>query len=105
MITLLASLSLLAAVPATAQDPVAAPASVSVGYADLNLQTAAGQAELDRRIARAVNEVCPTPDLRVLHRVAASDACRETAGASAAKQRQQALASATQVIRIGSTGR
>ena len=106
MITALASLSLLFAAAPAAQDPVAAPAPVSVRYHDLNLRTAAGQAELDRRIARAVNAVCPTPDLRVLHQVQASDNCRKAARATADTQRQQALASAgAAAIQVGSSGR
>jgi UrcA family protein len=106
MITALATLTLMLAAAPAPQDPVAAPATVSVRYHDLNLHTAAGQAELDRRIARAVNAVCPTPDLRVLHQVEASDNCREAATAAASKQRQVALASAgATTLQIGSSGR
>lgn len=102
MITALATLSLLFATPAA--DPVAA--QVSVPYGDLNLNTAAGQTELDRRLARAVNEVCPTPDLRVLRQVSAFDACRQAARRSATQQRQIALATTgAPILLIGSSGR
>jgi len=97
MFTALASLALLTAV----QDP----AAIRVSYADLNLATAAGQVELDRRIARAVEAVCPTPDLRVIRDVMAADACRATAQARVAEQRQVALATARPVVQIGSITR
>lgn len=103
MITALA-LSLLAAAPA-AQDPVAAPASVAVSYSDLNLNTAAGRAELDRRLHRAVAKVCPAPDHRELRQRQAAQACRQVALASADQQRRIALASATNPVLTGSSGR
>lgn len=46
-------------IPATANAAATqAQQSVRVGYGDLNLLTEEGQAELDRRIARAVRKVC-----------------------------------------------
>ncbi|MBB3034464.1 UrcA family protein [Alteriqipengyuania lutimaris] len=45
----------LPAVPAAAQSQ-----SVQVDYADLNLATPEGQAQLDRRIDKAAREVCGT---------------------------------------------
>ena len=105
MITAFASLALLLTPAAAATDPIGAPASVTVSYRDLNLHSAAGRAELDRRLDRAVRAVCPAPDLRNLREVRAADACRETALTAANRQRDVALASAGDTILIGSSGR
>jgi UrcA family protein len=104
MITLFTALALLAA-PAATTDPVSAPASVTVSYSDLNLRSAAGRAELDRRLDRAVRAVCPTADLRNLRAVQAADVCRTDAQAAANQQRDIALASLNNTVQIGSTGR
>lgn len=50
--------TVLAAAPAFAQD--AAGRSQAIGYADLDLGSAAGRSELDRRIALAVRNICGT---------------------------------------------
>lgn len=104
MITALFALSILAA-PPVAQDPVAPAISVSVSYDDLNLNTAKGRAELDRRLNRAVAKVCPAPDHRQLSQLQAAEACRQVALSSAGQQRQIALASVTNPVLIGSSGR
>ena len=58
-LTLVAALGLaLPAVPAAAQSQ-----SVDVPYADLNLATPEGQAQLDRRIDRAARQVCGADDV------------------------------------------
>jgi len=51
----LSSAFAIVAAPAMAQEETT---SVAVSYADLNLQTHAGVAALERRITRAVDEVC-----------------------------------------------
>jgi len=99
MITALLSLSLLAATPL----PDAAAPSITVSFHDLNLQTKAGRAELDRRLDRAVRAVCPAPGHRELRQAQAAEACRAVAVRSANQQRQVALASA--IVQIGSSGR
>lgn len=104
MITTLFALSILAAAP-VAQDPVAPAASVAVNYSDLNLNTAKGRAELDRRLNRAVAKVCPAPDHRQLSQLQATEACRQVALTSANQQRQIALASVASPVLIGSSGR
>lgn len=80
------------AVSAPVQD---APASgVRIAYADLNLTNAAGIAEFDRRIDRAVDTVCPAPTSKSLADVQAVEACRAVALSQASAQREKALASA-----------
>ena len=106
MITALLSLSLLAvATPAALQEP--APATAHVQIADLDLHSAAGRAELDRRLDRAVDTVCPAAaDNRELRRVQQASACRTAALATVTKQRHSALAAAgIPVAQIASNGR
>jgi UrcA family protein len=60
---LAASASLALAIPAHASAPAAAATveaapSVRVQYGDLNLETPAGRAQLQHRIARAASDVC-----------------------------------------------
>jgi len=58
MKTIIVAVALIAGIPAaaTAQQP---REQARVAYRDLNLQTEAGVRTLDRRLARAVNAVCP----------------------------------------------
>lgn len=105
MITALLSLSLLAAAP-VAPDPTVGAPRVRVGYGDLDLNSAAGRAELDRRLAYAVNRVCPSPDIRQMSKFKADEECRAAATAMANSQRDAALASArADIVQIGSSGR
>ena len=93
--TLIPFAALLAtAAPALAQPDPISRVSLHVGYHDLNLASAAGAAELDRRINRAVNTLCPEPDSRSLAQMVAYKQCRQTALASVAPQREQAFAKA-----------
>ncbi|MES2442290.1 MAG: UrcA family protein [Pseudomonadota bacterium] len=102
MITALALL--LAATPLAAQDPAA---TARVQVSDLNLHTAAGRAELDRRLNRAVATVCPAAsDNRALRQVQQAQGCRDAALATVTKQRHSALAAAgVPAIEIASNGR
>lgn len=89
MITLFSALALFAV-------PAAEAPSVSVAYADLDLSSTAGRATLDRRIARAVDAVCPDTNA---WRPAAADAlrnCREAAFRQAETVRAKAVARADQ---------
>lgn len=75
-----------AAVMAVATQIVPAPAqaaSLSVGYADLDLTSAQGHAALNARIDRAARRVCAVEDSRNLSAMAASRACYRVAMASA----------------------
>lgn len=68
----------LAATSAIAQP--AGPLSVKVRYGDINLATPAGIAEFDRRIAVAINRVCPRVNMGDFRAVAAQRTCKiETA--------------------------
>jgi UrcA family protein len=59
--------------------PATETPSVRVAYSDLNLASAAGAATLERRIAHAVETVCPAPVTRQLAEIQAVDACRRAA--------------------------
>ncbi len=61
--------------PATVGD---AP-SMTVRYADLNLQSPEGVATLYRRLAAAADQVCPTRYTRDLHAQALSQQCQHAA--------------------------
>lgn len=89
IVAVLAALSVsgMAAVPASAE--VAAPVetvSVTVDYGDLNLQAPEGSAALDKRIDAAVADVCQKPDIRDIKAMAAWEACKADAKASALEQ-------------------
>lgn len=97
----IATLLAFTAVPALADQPATTTANVQV--ADLDLSTASGQRALDRRLTRAVIEVCG----------AASDAdlagkndvrrCRADTLASLSAERDQRIAAAsTQPIEVAS---
>jgi UrcA family protein len=79
------------AVAAQSEQPTA-----RVGYADLNLNTPAGRAMLDRRIARAIDGMCGRAASGNLDAAAPIWKCRSLAEASAQSQRQLALQSAHQ---------
>jgi UrcA family protein len=65
--------------PASAQD---AP-TAKVGYADLDLTSAAGQKTLARRLSGAINHVCENPGHADLATVMAWKQCRTVARISA----------------------
>ena len=54
--------------------PAAAQSSVAVKYADLDLTTSAGQARLERRIDKAVREVCGMDQTNVGTRLPSDEA-------------------------------
>lgn len=71
--------ALIAAVPAIA----GGAKSVKVSYADLNLSSATGKIEFDRRIARAANRVCGVGFEKGLDLDAAAKRCAAGARESA----------------------
>ena len=79
-----ATLSMTAA-PASAADITVMPETVTVrvSYADLNLASAQGRAQLDRRIAGAARSICGTYFPTDLRMFALVQNCREDAIASA----------------------
>lgn len=90
--TLLPFALLLTATPALAADPVS-ETRLHVSYADLNLATTDGRSKFDRRIAKAIDTLCPAPTSKSLKLALEVQHCRTTAEASVAPQREQALAS------------
>lgn len=75
--------------------PVAAETvSRTVDTRDLNLGSSAGVAALDRRIKRAVNQVCGTANLRGTWAMAGIQACRAEAFARANTDRNAAVTAA-----------
>lgn len=91
---------LLAAAPQIAQANEFDGARVRVAYADLNLATAAGVAELDARIDKAVKAVCPSPKTKRLVLIQATEACRVTALRSVEVKRAQVIAARTGTIQV-----
>jgi UrcA family protein len=70
--------------PALAQSADAgAPRSVAVRYADLDLASRAGAAEVFARIRSAARAVCGEADIRLLERQAQAARCRSETTASA----------------------
>jgi UrcA family protein len=78
--------------PVAAQSPQAEPASMRVGYGDLDLGSAGGVAELDRRIDTAVRTFCGTASDINLKGKNDVRQCHAEAKQAAARQREQALA-------------
>ena len=64
--------------------------TVSVSYADIDLGTAQGQKQLDRRSEKAVHDVCRSTDINTGTRVMSSDAMNCLAKARADAKRQVA---------------
>ena len=81
----------LAVAPALAEP---ATDRVSVHLADLNLATPAGQQALHRRLAHAVDTVCPEANSRDLRASSAMHVCRAAAMSKAMLQMQTAIANA-----------
>lgn len=90
--TLLPFALLLTTTPVLAADAVS-EARLHVSYADLNLATADGRTKFDRRIAKAIDTLCPAPTSKSLKQALEVQHCRTTAEASVVPQRAQALAS------------
>lgn len=94
--TLMTTVLIFAAAPALANAPKAA----HVGIADLNLASAQGVAELDRRLDRAVKTVCATGPAADLRTTLAARSCLVKTKATAALQRDAAIAAAP--VRVAS---
>ena len=75
----LASVTAATAGAASLSAPVGDPPSVTVRYADLDLQTAQGVATLYHRLTMAASQVCPQGDAMNLHLLRLSHDCRQAA--------------------------
>jgi UrcA family protein len=83
--------AVIASVPAIAAEEV--PSQVRVYYGDLDLSRQAGIQTLDRRLQRAVKEVCPSDNgVREMARLRTIALCRAAKQAEIAPLRQSALA-------------
>ena len=92
MLKTIAFVSALVLAPAAiAAAPDAAPSRI-VATSDLKLSTAAGRAQLDSRIGRAVEAVCGRPSAFQLARTRLIKNCSATAKAVASAQRAQVMA-------------
>jgi UrcA family protein len=69
-------------------------ASTAIAYSDLNLETAQGQTQLDRRIDAAAREICGIADIRTgtILQGNKNKQCYDTAKASARKQVAERIA-------------
>jgi UrcA family protein len=91
-----------AAVDAKAADPATTESRI-VRFTDLDLTTADGAAELDRRIAHAARTVCPVEGRSVADH-ARADACRAKALGDAKAQASIAVATARSGARLAMNG-
>jgi UrcA family protein len=78
------------ATSATVGPAFAADGRVLVQYEDLNLESAAGRAVLERRLDRAARSVCGTANIVELDIAAGVNACREGTIAAARQQLRSA---------------
>ncbi|MES2058352.1 MAG: UrcA family protein [Pseudomonadota bacterium] len=67
---------------------------IHISHSDLDLRSAAGIKQLDRRISRAIDAVCPDLTAGELGRKMAAYRCRKTMYATVAAQRTRVLAAA-----------
>jgi len=104
MLNLLTFLAI-AAAPVVQDAPAETPLTRYVQHADLDLSRPADRAKLDRRIARAVDRVCPTRQVGASTRSLAGLRCRAETQARIAPQRSRALALAATPVQVSSTGR
>jgi len=88
-----------ASAPTLAQSP----AGITVGYADLNLSSAAGRNVLDRRIADAAERLCGYAHPLELGWVAVVESCRAETIAATQPQRNAALGRSG-TVEIGQAG-
>jgi UrcA family protein len=104
---MLNSLTFLALLVASAPQavPTEAPATRHVRHTDLDLSRPADRAELDRRIARAVEKVCPTKQIGESTRSLAGLRCRAETTARVAPQRSRVVALASAPAQVSSAGR
>lgn len=78
--------------PVAAQQPQSQPAEAHITYDDLDLGSAHGIAELDRRIAGAIRDFCGSASDINLEGKNDVRRCRVEAREGAARQREQVLA-------------
>lgn len=87
-----------AAMPAHAE--LGAPRSVMVNHTDLDLKSAAGRAQLQKRVAFAAETVCGPADTLSYFSKKSVAACQDQAIAGAQQGMVQVLAEAATTIRV-----
>ena len=85
------TLSVAFAAPAAAAEIV----TVTVGHADLDLNTEAGKDVLETRVSTAIKTACIKPDTRSLKSAQAWESCKESAASSASEQIEKTIAFAS----------
>ena len=103
MLNTLTALTLLAAAPQAGLDPNIA--MVRVTHADLDLSRAEGRRTLDRRIAAAVERVCPVANSAQLTTPIDTLRCRYKANKAAALQRSAVIARVTAPLQLSAGSR
>lgn len=103
MLTILTVLAALAA-PAPQTAPDRAP-SVTVRHSDLNLARAKDREIFDRRIARAIEKLCPLTQTGQSTRSLAGLHCRRDTLARVTRQRDRAVAQATAPVLLSASAR
>jgi UrcA family protein len=93
------------AAPAPQVVPVESPPTLNVRHVDLDLSRPADRAELDRRLSRAVENVCPTRQPGDRMPSLAGLRCRAETKARVAPQRSRVVAQASSPVQVSSTGR
>lgn len=88
------------AAPATATEPASYQSVRTVAYADLNLESGDGRAELQRRLLRAAKSLCATNPVA---ESAAVRAARETCEAETAASFDAQITAAVQANRARAT--
>lgn len=96
--SVVAGVATLAFSPAHAQ--LGEKRSVTVSFADLNLNSAAGKARLDRRIAFAAATVCGPVDRLSLIDRRANDDCQQRAIADAGRAMVEVVANTRTSLRV-----
>jgi UrcA family protein len=104
MLNLLTFLAL-AAAPALQSAPVESAPTLTVRHSDLDLTRTDHRAELDRRIDRAVEKLCPTTQAGQTTRSLAGLRCRSETLARVAPLRSRAVAQATAPAQVSSAAR
>ena len=94
---------LAALVPNAAPAQEAGHAEIHIAYRDLDLQSPAGVKQLDRRIAHAIEAVCPDSDATDLARKFAVARCREAKRVAVADQRARVLRGAHNGAELAAT--
>ena len=100
------AIAVLSGSPVLAGSPVKDPLPMArVSYADLNLGMAAGRATLEKRVERAIHQVCPEAEVAEPARIADMMHCRAAARRNAVVQIARAEVERGQATQLALAGR